>query len=307
MKKPNFFIIGAPKCGTTSLAAWLAEHPTIYMSPVKEPHFFCSDFNVVIIPNEAEYYRLFKKAGDQHMAVGEASTSYLYSQVAVPRIERELPGAKYIVMVRNPVEMAYSLHDHYIFWGIEHIRDFETAWRLSPERRAGRMVSRWCSEPRLLDYQSTCKLGEQLERLFSIVPRERVLVLVLDDIKENPRQEYLKVLGFLGVSDDGRQAFPVKNPAKERRRPKLYKVLRLIGRASRKTKQLLGIPTNRGTGILKAINNINVKYRPRPSMPIQLRKELTEYFRPDIEKLGGLLGRDFSHWLSLPDEVENDS
>ena len=146
MKKPNFFIIGAPKCGTTSLAAWLAEHPNIYMSPIKEPHFFCSDFNVVIIPNEAEYYRLFKKAGDQHMAVGEASTSYLYSQVAVPRIERELPGAKYIVMVRNPVEMAYSLHEEFVFLGAEHIHDFEMAWRLSPKRRAGRIVSRWCSE-----------------------------------------------------------------------------------------------------------------------------------------------------------------
>jgi len=286
MKKPNFFIIGALKCGTTSLASWLGEHPNVYMSPVKEPHFFCSDFNGALIPNEREYYRYFKKATSQHIAVGEASTAYLYSKVG------------------NPVEMAYSLHDHYIFWGAEHIYDFEMAWRLSPERRAGRMVSRWCSEPRLLDYQSICKLGEQLERLFNIVPRERVLILVLDDLKENPRREYLKVLDFLGVPDDGRQEFPVKNPAKERRWPGLHKGVRLIGRASRKTKHLLGIPTNRRTGILRVMNIINVKYRPRPPMSVQLRKELIEYFRPDVEKLGSLLNRDFSHWLLLADEVE---
>jgi len=304
MKKPNFFIIGAPRCGTTSLASWSGEHPNVYMSPVKEPHFFCSDFNGALIPNEAEYYRLFKEATDQHIAVGEASTAYLYSKVAVPRIEQELPGAKYIVLVRNPVEMAYSLHAHYIFWGAEHISDFEIAWRLSPERCAGRMVSRWCSEPLLMDYQSMCKLGEQLERLFNIVPRERVLILVLDDIKENPRREYLKVLDFLGVPDDGRQEFPVKNPAKVRRWPWLYKGVRLLGRASRKTKQLLGIPTNRRTGILRVTNSINIKYRPRSPMPVQLRKELIEYFKPDVEKLGRLIDRDFSHWLLLPDEVE---
>ena len=270
---------------------------------MKEPHFFCSDFNVALIPNQAEYYRLFRKAGDQHIAIGEASTSYLYSQVAVPRIEQELPGSKYIVMVRNPVEMAVSLHEEFLFLGAEHIRDFETAWRLSPERRAGRMVNRWCSEPRWLDYQSVCRLGEQLERLFSVVPRERVLVLVLDDLKENPRREYLKVLDFLGVSDDGRQEFPVKNPAKERRWPGLYIGIRLIGRASRKMKQLLGIPTNRGTGILKAMSNINVRYRPRPPLSMQLRKELIEYFRADVEKLSRLIDRDLNHWLSCPEEA----
>lgn len=301
MKKPNFFIIGAPKCGTTALAAWLAEHPNIYMSPVKEPHFYCSDFNVTIIPTQAEYDRLFKKASDQHIAVGEATTSYLYSQVAVPHIEQELPEAKYIVMVRNPVEMAHSLHEHFLFWGYEHIREFETAWRLSPERRAGRAVTRWCPEPRLLDYQSVCKLGEQLERLFNIVPRQRVLVLVLYDIKEDPRREYLKVLDFLGVPDDGRQEFPAKNPAKERRWPRLYKGIRCLGRASRKMKQWLGIPTNRGTGILQVMSNINVKHRPRPPLPDRLRRELINYYREDVEKLGKLMGRDLSSWVQLED------
>lgn len=303
MKKPNFFIIGAPKCGTTSMAVWLSEHPNIYMSPVKEPHFYCSDFDVTIIPTQAEYDRLFKKASDQHITVGEASTSYLYSQVAVPRIEQELSGAKYIVMVRNPVEMAQSLQEEYMFLGSEHIRDFEAAWRLSADRRAGRMVTRRCPEPRWLDYQLVCKLGEHLERLFNIVPRQRVLVLVLDDIKEDPRREYLRVLNFLGVPDDGRQEFPVKNPAKERRWPRLYKATCWVGRVSRKTKQWLGIPTNRGTGILQLISNVNVKYRPRPSLPDRLRVELINYYREDVEKLSKLIRRDLSGWVQLEDRT----
>lgn len=303
MKKPNFFIIGAPKCGTTSLAAWLGEHPNIYMSPVKEPHFYCSDFNVKIIPTQAEYDRLFQRAGEQHIAVGEASTSYLYSQVAIHRIEQELPESRYIVMIRNPVEMAQSLHTHYLFWAYEHVRDFETAWRLSPERRAGRAVTRWCPEPRLLDYQWMCKLGEHLGRLFNIVPRQRVLVLVLDDLKKDPRREYLRVLDFLGVPDDGRQEFPVKNPAKEQKWPRLYKGIRLIGRISRKTKQLLGISTSRGTGILQAISSINVKHRPRPSLSDGLREELINYYREDVEKLSQLIGCNLSGWLQLGDRT----
>jgi hypothetical protein len=301
-RRPNFFIIGAPKCGTTSLAYWLAEHPNIYMSPIKEPHFFCIDFNIKIIPNQNEYYRLFQKAGDRHIAIGEASTSYLYSQWAVPRIEQELPGARYIVMIRNPVEMAVSWHDELVFLGLEPIRDFETAWRLSPERRSDPRVTRQCAEPKWLDYPSVCRLGEQLERLLGVVPRQRVLVLVLDDLKECPRREYLKVLNFLGVPDDGRQEFPVKNPAKERRWPRLYQGIRRIGRVSWKVKRWLGIPTHRGTGILQVMNNINVRYRPRPTLSMELRKELIESFKEDVEKLGYLIGRDLSHWIACPDE-----
>jgi len=298
VKKPNFFIIGAPKCGTTSLAAWLSEHPNIYMSPLKEPHFYNTDLGNCKLTRR-EYELLFHGATDKHKAVGEASTSYLFSRVAVPRIEKELPGSRYIVMIRNPVDMAYSFHEELVTLGYEHIKDFAKAWQLSEERAKGRAVTQWCHEPKLLDYKSVCRLGEQLERLFKIVPRERVLVLVLDDVKENPRREYLKVLNFLGVSDDGRTEFPVYNPAKERRWPWLRRAVLAMGRASRSVKKALGIPTVRGTGILNRIDKLNIRYRPRPPMPPELRAEITEYFRDDVLLLSRLLDRDFSTWLKL--------
>jgi len=299
VKKPNFFIIGAPKCGTTSLAAWLSEHPNIYMSPLKEPHFFNMDLKYHNVSNSRDYWLLFDGVTSEHKAVGEASVFYLFSKTAVPRIEKEVPGAKYIVMVRNPVDMAYSLHEQQVVAGNEHIKDFAQAWHLSEKRAKGQEVTRWCREPKLLDYKSVCKLGEQLERLFKIVPRERVLVLVLDDVKENPRREYLKVLNFLGVSDDGRTEFPVYNPAKERRWPWLRRAVLAMGRASRSVKKALGIPTVRGTGILNRIDKLNIRYRPRPPMPPELRAEITEYFRDDVLLLSRLLDRDFSTWLKL--------
>ena len=303
MKKPNFFIIGAPKCGTTSLYHWLSEHPNIYMSPLKEPNFYNTDLGNCKLTHR-EYELLFHRAKDKHKAVGEASTSYLFSRVAVPYIEKELPGSRYIVMIRNPVDMAYSFHEELVTLGYEHIKDFVKAWQLSEERAKGCVVTQWCHEPKLLDYKSVCKLGEQLERLFKIVPRTRVLVLVLDDVKGNPRQEHLKMMDFLEVPDDGRTEFPAYNPAKERRWPWLRRAVLAMNRASRSVKKVLGIPTVRGTGILNLMDKLNIRYRPRPLMPPKLRGEITEYFRDDILLLSRLLDRDFSAWLNERENYE---
>lgn len=99
MKEPNFFIIGAPKCGTTSLAHWLAQHPEVFMSPVKEPHYFSTDFPLTSWRDPDDYHSLFEGADTHHKAVGEASVWYLRSREAVPQIEAHYPGARYIVML----------------------------------------------------------------------------------------------------------------------------------------------------------------------------------------------------------------
>jgi len=299
MKKPNFFIIGAPKCGTTSLYVWLSQHPNVYMPKIKEPHFFSSDLRVNKVYSLSDYERLFSKANSNHIAIGEASTLYLFSEQAVPNIERTYPKSRYIAMIRNPIEMAYASHQQAVWNGSEHIRDFEIAWRLSPERRQGREVTRWCREPRTLDYMKRCSLGEQLERLFSIVPRHRVLVLVLDDIREDPRREYLKALAFLGLSDDGRTEFPRVNPAKEPRYLVLNRLMRIGGESWRFVKRSLRIPSHIGVGVLQPLYRMNARIVPRPPLPDALFQELCAFFRPEIEKLCKLLERDFSYWLSL--------
>ena len=136
MMKPNFFIIGAPKCGTTSLAAWLAEHPQIYFSPTKEPHFFNTDHKRFLNSLQS-YEKLFAGASKHHCSVGEASVWYMYSSAAVPNILEYNSDAKFIVMLRNPIEMAPSLHEELVFTGREDVNEFSEAWQLQDLRRNG--------------------------------------------------------------------------------------------------------------------------------------------------------------------------
>lgn len=297
-KNPNFFIIGAPKCGTTSLAAWLAEHPNIYMSPIKEPFFFSQDIGNCWRYGKAAYERLFNKVESIHTAIGEASTTYLFSKIAIPIIEQELSGARYIVMVRNPVDMAYSLHEQQLRSLNENIEDFRTAWQLAAERRLGRNVPPGCKDPVLLDYPSWCRLGSQLERLFTLVPRERVLILVLDDLKENARREYLRVLDFLGVPDDGRTEFPVYNPARQWRSRRVAGAVRALAKGVARMKYVRGWLPRRSLGLVRRLEKWNTRYRPRPPMPSDLRAELEAYFEEEVQKLEQLLGRAFPHWRS---------
>jgi Sulfotransferase domain len=289
---PNFFIIGAPKCGTTSLATWLSEHPNIYFSPIKEPHFFNSDQNYNNVRSRKEYERLFNKVSAEHRAVGEGSVFYLYSKVAVSRIEKELPSSRYIVMFRNPIEMAYAMHEQQVFAGNEHITDFRRAWSLSDERLQGREVSQVCREPKLLAYKQLCALGAQLERLYAAVPRERVLVLFLDDFKKDSRPEYLRVLDFLDVPRDERTDFPVYNPAKERRWPGVRSAVQQANQLRRK----LGLP-RLGLGLIGAVEKANTKARAREKMPEDLKQELARYFLKDVQVLETLAHRDLSTWL----------
>lgn len=254
--------------------------------------------------------QLFQSALPEHRRRGEASTSYFFSQVAVPAIEEELPGANYIVMLRNPVEMTYSLHDQRLRNFHEDIDDFEQVWRLAPERRAGRHVPSSCLDPILLDYPSWCLLGKQLERLYSIVPRKRVLVLLLDDVKVNPRREYLKVVDFLGLPDDGRQDFPVHNEAREWRLKKPAKTVRTIRLKVDQFRKAIGVD---GLGLkwlvelYETLNEtLNTRKRPRPPMPAHLYEELIDFFAEDIQRLERLLNRDLSSWRRRPTESNPD-
>ncbi len=292
MKTPNFFIIGAPKCGTTSLAAWLSEHPQVFFSSEKEPHHFNTDQAWVLTPKRKDYEKYFTDAGSQHRAVGEGSVWYLYSKLAVPQIEQYCPEARYIVCLRNPVEMAYSLHEQQVVTGNEHIKDFAQAWKLSNARLNGEKISRWCTEPSHLAYGTACKLGEQLQRMHAIVPRDRVLPVLLDDVKENPRRVYLDILRFLALEDDGKSEFKVENTAKELRSASLRKFVLVMGWI----KRMLGIRS--GLGILQAIDRNNLTFRARKKMDPQLKRDLENHFSQDIVLLETLLNRDLSAWTS---------
>jgi hypothetical protein len=294
MRKPNFFIIGAPKCGTTSLASWLGQHPNIFMSNPKEPRFFSSDYRAPGRPRSIEEYeKLFAGASSTHKAVGEATTIYLRSKTAVPDILNYSPEARFIVCLRNPISMAPSVHAQLLKQGIETESSFERAWELQLSRTQGKNIPVTCSDKKVLWYGKECKLGSQMKRLYEIVPREQVLVIFLEDMKVDPRKEYRRVLTFLEVDDDGRTHFPVQNARAVPRYPRLAQAISIAGLM----KIRLGLQKNWGIGsIIYRLNN-RAPRKNRASREMQAA--LRDYFKEDIELLAKLMNRDLSHWIEI--------
>lgn len=291
VKRPNFFIVGAPKCGTTSLATWLADHPNVYMSPVKEPHFFNID-GLVRVRTTHDYEALFEAVTNEHLAVGEASTHYLYSSEAVPRILDYQPEARFIVCLRNPIDMASALHGECLVQGEETIASFERAWRIQEERRCGRHIPITLkADPERLQYGAYCKLGAQMERLLKQVPRDRVLPLLLDDIKKSPKVEWQRVLRFIGLEDNGRDEFPALNTARQSRSILLNYLTRMLV----DLKFRCGI--HQRFGILRALKSKNVIRKDRKVLSDSIENELKGFFYSDIMLLAKILDRDLSNWL----------
>lgn len=276
-KVPNFFILGAPKCGTTALAKWLEGHPQVFMSAIKEPHFHSTDLSNRTITDRRQYERLFRSAGPQHKAVGEASTWYLVSQEAVPNIEEFCPGARYIVMTRDPVEMAYSLYQHNYRVLYEDQSTFEEAWYLQGRRARGDCIPKTCKEPFFLQYQAACSLGSLLERLYDSVDSDRVLHISMQALRYDPGSEYRRVQKFLGVQDENRVKFYSVNVGRTHKSRMLQRALRFGGRV----RKSLGI--QRGLGLMK----LNEREVTKQKLSEEFRRELDSVFARERLKLQG--------------------
>lgn len=272
---PNFFIFGAPKCGTTTLAKWLADHPEIFMCVPKEPHFFNTDMCNRGISSDSQYKNLFANTKAQQVAVGEASTWYLYSSDAVRNIEQLSDSPKYIVMVRDPIAMVQSLYHHNLRHLHEDAPTFEQAWRLQQERSLGKNIPTACADANFLQYKKACLLGEQVSRLLNFVPTSRVLIIDLRDLNKNPQGQYRRVLDFLGVADDGRDDFSRENEAREARNIFLQRFLMFGGRVRR----AFGI--RKGFGLLK----LNERKISKVALSESLLDELRSEFAEDRKKL----------------------
>jgi hypothetical protein len=294
MVKPNFFIIGAPKCGTTALSAYLSDHPDVYISHPKEPHYFNDDLRNRHIRTLPEYLACFDGARPHHRAIGEASVHYLYSRTAVLNILDFQPEARFIVMVRNPLEMARSWYSEAAYRsGVgETAASFEDAWYLQEERRQGRSIPRICREPKLLQYQDLCSLGAQLERLFAVVPRDRVHIIVFDDFVSDTRSEFENVLKFLNVPLYGKTVFPRVNEAKEMTMPRLYHGFVWVRNVVRSR---LGLRL--GLGVGTGLRTLLTRPRTHDALSDRLKADLVLAFAQDVQRLEKILERELSHWM----------
>jgi hypothetical protein len=240
-RKPNLFIVGAPKCGTTAWVSYLASHPDIYFPRIKEPHFFSPDmpkrpgFNN--FTSEERYLALFAPGRDKKI-VGEGSVRYLQSQEAARNIRRFNPDAKILIFVRDQQDYLPSLHNQLVFNKDECITDFETAWRLSG-KRSEENLSRNCRDPKFLDYVEAGAFSQQVERYFDEFPEEQIRVFHFRDWSRNPRATYLEILRFLDVPDDGRTEFPRVNAARQRRTKWLWRLQKEPPRPARAAVSLI--------------------------------------------------------------------
>lgn len=302
MRKPDFFIVGAPKCGTSSFRRYLSEHPNIYLPVRDDMHFFAKDFSPEWdqVHNLDEYMRHFRKARARHKAVGERSVYYLFSKTAMQRLRHFNSEARLIALLRNPVDLVCSFHRQMVFMLHEDVEDFETAWRLQESRRRGENIPPTCKDPKVLQYVEVGRLGEQVRRMLDYFPIDQVKFVFLEDIDASVLGVYRDLLQFLGVPYDGRTKFPRLNVRKGLRSRRLARlVLRQpapIRAATTGIKKLLRIQQS---GIGVALMRWNTRrVEPDPLSP-EFRRELVETFREDVELLARLTGRDLRHWHTV--------
>lgn len=211
--RSTFFIVGAPRCGTTAISKGLAKHPQICFAKPKETYYFVRELGMADRRFSEEKFieRYFPHRTEAHTELGEGSVSAVYSEDAISRILDFDPDAKFIVTVRNPVDMVYSYHGRMVFLLDEDERDFKRAWRSQDERAAGRALPKRCRDPRLLQYSDVATLSPHIERLFESVGRERCAVVVFEDFIQDPVAVYRYLCDFLQVADDGRTKFKRRN------------------------------------------------------------------------------------------------
>ena len=297
--KPNFFIVGAPKCGTTALYEYLRPHPNIFMSKVKEPHFFARDLGTYpFIKTPEEYARLFAGAGERHLRVGEASVYYLRSAVAIANIREFNPEARLIAMFRNPVDMLHSFHAQLLYVAEESESDFETAWRLQEQRRQGIGLPPRSRGAFLVQYRELARFGTQTERLLSIFPREQAKLILYDDFATSPQAVYDEVIRFLEIPHDRRTEFPRINEGKRARLAWLRDFYRKppppLRSAVRGLKRAIGGESI--DSMARKIVALNTVTERRPPLSPEFRAELVETFRQEVALLSRLMQRDLSHW-----------
>lgn len=300
---PDFFIVGAPKCGTTSLNAYLGAHPAIFMAK-KEQHFFGTDLaEVWSQPSPEEYFGSF--AGSEWATRrGEASGWYLRSHLAAKEIRAYNPQARIIAILRNPVDMLASYHSQCLWRGWESIEDFGEAIAAEDDRRGGyRIPSMNRGNPWRLLYRDAVRFHEQIERYFAAFGRDQVCVLLLDDLVQRPAETYKSLLRFLSVESTFTPAFPVMNPNKYSRSQAVRRAVDVLWDPSPRMRRIGRrlIPAHAArhalfTHVVSPARRMNTSVMPRPPVDPQLRLRLAAEFAPDIDSLGALLGRDLTHW-----------
>jgi hypothetical protein len=284
---PNFFIVGAAKAGTSSLYAYLRQHPQVYMSAVKEPHYFSqiepSDgqhYRMRTMTDRESYLKLFRKTNGA-LAVGEASPSYLWDERAPHRIRERVPEARIIILLRDPIERA---HSHYLMNVRENTQPLPFYEALREDQ--SKPNKSWTTANLYIELG---QYASQVERYLGLFGPERVLVLMFEDLKRDPATLVRRSARFLGVDDE-----PVADmelgigPYNAYALPRgglvrgLYRSHWIRNLARYTVPQWLR---------WKLRDQVLMRPAEKPAMDARALEALRGVYASDVEKLEGLLGR----------------
>jgi len=284
---PNFFIVGAPKAGTTTLYQYLKKIPGIYMSPVKEPDNFCrsyipDDYYRKPIRDEKKYLDLFSKGKDETI-VGEASPSYLADLEAPKLIHQVSPNAKILISLRDPVNRLYSAYLMYI----------RTGWCKHSFRKEIEKDLEHLNIPKLPHLRLSQSLyHEQVAQYLKIFGENQVKIIIFEEFVKTQKETVKEIIDFLDLKNVNYDLeLEAHNPFRVKKSFLFQIVLKKVGRHKNLPKY---IPYEFSQVISKMLS----KKAPKPQMNQEDRKFLIKYYLDDVQKLKELLGMELP-WPSF--------
>jgi hypothetical protein len=293
--KPNFFIVGAPKCGTTAINNYLVQHPDVFMA-TKELHYFGKDLKIKEKIREEDYLSYFSKASKEKI-IGEASVWYLFSNCAAEEIKKFSPGAKILIMLRNPIDVMHSLHSQNLYDGNEDVSDFETAIHLDKERRQGNKLPESVDFNQLPPYTDSVLFSEQVRRYLNVFGKNQVHIIVYEDFVADTKQIMKGLLEFLKVDIGKNIKFEVVNSNKEIKMFVLHRILKKPPPLFKKITKIIVPTKNLRHLMMTELFKWNIRNRKRETMSMKLAQKLKQHLSKDVEKLGKLIDRDLSAWM----------
>lgn len=284
--KPNFFIVGAAKSGTSAMADFLGQHPDVFISPIKEPYYFIKNRR---LEKESSYLDLFSKVKSEKM-VGEATTGYLFDKTSAVLIKNFYPQAKIIILLRNPIDMSFSLWKYMSVHGNEK-ESFEQAICDAPNRKSKEFTESRAGRAENYLYIERAKYYKQVKHYYEIFGRGSVKILFFEEFISNPVCTCKEVFEFLDISNKFEPNISVVNPGGVVRFSWLRKV------RTRRYPLLKNIfPTILRSKIRTFIRDINVKQSTNLYLTDEERNHLRFEFIKDVEKLKQLTGKKLSVW-----------
>jgi sulfotransferase family protein len=301
MSMPNFLMIGAAKSGTSSLYAYLRQHPQLFLSEVRECEFFALEGQTPNFagPGDQIAYRRYITTLDRYQAlfagaahreaVGECSDLYLYSAAAARRIRDYIPDVKLIVMLRNPVDRAFSHYRQFVRDGREPLRTFEEALQAEETRIVNGWHPHWYLKARGL-------YSGQIKAYLELFPRERLAIHLYDDFQANPVAVLRDLFSFLGVDPTFVPDMSLRYNISGTPRSRLLHAVLARPMAVKDIFKPL-IPARVRHRLRAKLMNRNI-IPERARIAQETRNALASFYREDLLMLQSLIGRDLSPWLA---------